>query len=443
MMRKSQVYFPSLPSESTRAQEAIQILSRYWGGGDVFIRALPIPSVNTFPSILPPQMMMVSLPDFAKDCGVDDKLLVPAEWAAKWDQVPWFDVIWWMANGWAERLWEARFGCVHSYSFQLKKWDSRLWGHAWVNRVALFLRRWAAHRLNQTEHALFGYLPKGELLLSHDVDAIRKTGVIRLKQSVFNLFNCVRALFVGNFELALRKLGAAIRFLIAPDDYMGIPQILRMEKENGVRSVFLFYAGKTGWRRSIKALLIDPSYDVNGAELRPLIEEMRSGGWQIGLHPSALSWSDADLIAAQRQSLERATNHTVEIIRQHWLRFSWERTWVAQARAGMSLDLTMGFNDRPGFRNCTALRMSVLMDKEGASKFEAVPMVLMDSHLYDYANLSSEQRFECMEHYINEIKQVGGVATIIWHPHVFGDDYGWEQGYQQLLACWKRNDEPS
>ena len=42
-----------------------------------------------------------------------------------------------MLEGWHERIWEKVHGCIHSYSFRLKGWDTRAWDHAWVNRCYL------------------------------------------------------------------------------------------------------------------------------------------------------------------------------------------------------------------------------------------------------------------------------------------------------------------
>ncbi len=43
-----------------------------------------------------------------------------------------------------------------------------------MNRIALFLRRWAAREQGMSEEDLFDSLPKAEIILTHDVDAIAK-----------------------------------------------------------------------------------------------------------------------------------------------------------------------------------------------------------------------------------------------------------------------------
>ena len=57
-------------------------------------------------------------------------------------KVDWWTAIFLLMEGWHERIWEKTRGVIHSYSFKLKDWDTRAWDHAWVNRIALFLRKW-------------------------------------------------------------------------------------------------------------------------------------------------------------------------------------------------------------------------------------------------------------------------------------------------------------
>ena len=90
------------------------------------------------------------MPSWAANCGVDGilpflkrPLLVVLIQNFKYTD-------WWLAaflllEGWHERVWERQYGSVHSYSFRLTGWDERAWQHAWVNRIALFLRMWASY----------------------------------------------------------------------------------------------------------------------------------------------------------------------------------------------------------------------------------------------------------------------------------------------------------
>lgn len=109
-------------------------------------------------------------------------------------------------------------------------------------------------------------------------------------------------------------------------------------------------------------------------------------GNRIGLHQGFHSWRSSKRMELEKSRLEEALGESIDSCRQHWLRFSFNDTWNAQEKAGFKLDTTLGFNDRPGFRNSTALRIPAWINSEQSfsALLETLPMILMDSHLSDY-----------------------------------------------------------
>ena len=57
----------------------------------------------------------------------------------------------------------------------------------------------------------------------------------------------------------------------------------------------------------------------------------------------------------------------------------------------------------------------------------------MDSQLYAYARIGPEERHRRITALIEEVKTVGGTASILWHPHTFAPDFGWGDGYRLVL----------
>jgi len=415
-------------------------LDRYWGKGRAVIESLPVAD-NGLPASLSAAAdgIEIALPAWSGDAGVDGIILIP-DWAAdqagnEWDKVDWYGVCFWYLNSCAEREYEAQKGPAHSYSFKLSGLDAAFWSHAWVNRIALFLRKWAASIEQGDETSLFGVLPDAQIHLTHDVDAISKTLAIRSKQTVFHGYNALRCLFRGKLFDAISRFGKALRFLFSQDDYWCFEQITALEDKFGVKSTFNLYAGKPGNARTYKEQLLDPAYSVHSDRLREQLQQMKRSGWEIGLHPSFDAWTDNKRLVREKETLEDALGAEVTVCRQHWLRFSFEKTWENQKQAGFKLDTTLGFNDRPGFRNGAALMMQpwdVVCDSP-MQDFLALPLVLMDSHLYDYELYSKEQRCEAIRYWVNEIKAVGGEASVVWHQRVMSRDYGWADGYHCLL----------
>lgn len=414
-------------------------LSRYWPTGADLITRLPVAEAGEdHAESLPPKIEMVALPQWAADLGVAGGLLVPsaairggAGPAA--ERTDWWAAAAWYLEGSAERAHENQHGPIHSYSIRLTGWDPRLWDHAWVNRIALLLRRSAARHFECGETATFGPLPDAEILLTHDVDALRKTLRIRVKQSSFDIFNALRAIGRGDGAGARQKVAHGARFLIGAGDYWTFDRLCRLEEAHGLRSTFHVYAGPASARSVAARLILDPSYDVRDAAVTKLIRTLAAHGWTIGLHQSFGAWKDPRQMRLQKELLEQAAGVEVTACRQHWLRFSWAETWAAQEAAGLGCDSTLGFNDRPGFRTGCALRVHPLDDRGEPRRLASVPLVLMDSHLYDYAAASKRDPKRETARWIDEIRFVRGTASVLWHPHVLSDDYGWAAGYEDLL----------
>lgn len=365
----------------------------------------------------------IALPDWASDIVPQGKggLMVP-NWG---DQIPnWKDYDWWrgahamLMCDW-ERHREAAHGPIHSYSSRLGADIQPVFDHAWVNRIILFLRRWWAVEHAADEDETFGALPKPVLYLTHDVDAVAKTLPIRFKQGAFCCYN--------------RQFSKAFRFLFGAADYWQFDVILEMENAHNRRSLWNFYGGRGGLLRSPKEILLDPSYDVMQSRIMNKLHELVKNGHQIGLHPKFDTWENPHRIRKEKATIETALGLKITHVRQHWLRFSFERTWRAQAEAGLIHDMTLGFNDRCGFRSAAALSTTDLQ-----SNMRITPMVLMDSHLYDYAVMSEQDRRGTIDRILLELKQTGGEASVIWHQRVFHPDYDWGGGYAYLL---KRMDE--
>ncbi len=418
-----------------RAEWVIACGTRYWSGETKrHIQALDLQRVSWVPSRT---CVLVAVPEWAADIAngnppsilVDRASIAPGD-ADEFERCNWLCAAYLFLSGAQEHPGEAV-----SYSGALPQVDARLFDRAWVNRIFLLLRRMAARRAQVAESELFGERPAAQIRVTHDVDAIHKTPEIRFKQTAFHLFNAARAASTGRWPLAAQKFRRAGRFLGTTPSYWNFQAIRKAESQRGIRSTFNFYGGAVGWRRaSFRKMLLDPSYNVNADDIRSELALLRQGGWSIGLHPSFEAWDDPAPMRREREAVEAACGAPVTECRQHWLRFSWIGMWRTQIAAGLSLDTTLGFNDRPGFRNGAALRFRPWDEEVGrALGIEALPMILMDSHFYDYAMLTDDERRTALAYWIGEVRAVGGQASVNWHVHTLAPDYGWQTGYIDLL----------
>ena len=430
---------PLPPGDQIKAH-ILKALDPYWDNQPGLIEQLPVKKLDNFSIQLPLTLVEVELPEWAVNSGIDGKILLPSE-ICRHSSCNWENVDWWLGaflllEAWHEREFEEENGSIHSYSFRLKEWDSRAWDHAWVNRIGMFLRAWAVHRNGIEETKSFSDLREAEILMTHDVDAVAKTLPIRLKQCAFNIYKAAGTIKQGKYRSFLPCMGKAFTFLAGNEDWWKLDAVIQLEQKAGIRSWFNFYADDRS--KTIKRWLFDPGYNVSCNRIIQFINTSISNGWSIGLHPGFDSWNDQAIIAAQKERLNVTTGQSVSGCRQHWLRFGWGKTWSAQVQAGLELDTTLMFNDRPGFRASAALNWHPWnTGKMTTYKLTELPTILMDSHFYDYQEMDEITRPLSLKKYIDEVRLVNGKAAVLWHPHTLSEDYGWKSGFEELLELIK------
>lgn len=404
------------------------------------IKDLPIPmSVAELQS----GMSVVRLPAWAVDvCPAGFAgLMVPTHCINKnvdheWQGVDWLRAVFDMVTSQFERSFEREVGPIHSYSSKLPKDIHGMFSHAWVNRIALFLRCWAAHIANVNEDVLFGMRPTARVYLTHDVDYVSKTMALRLKQTVFNVFNAMRNIKSLDFKACFLSFRKASNFLFGSADYWQFGNIVELENKYDVKSYWNFYGGYKSVKSGLSKVVMDPAYDIGSRALVKQIRYLKSAGHFIGLHQSFFSWNSCNSMGEEKKYIEDALGDgNIDICRQHWLRFSFADTWLSQEKAGIKLDMTLGFNNSPGFRNGAALRAPYWNQETQcfSTELETIPMVLMDSHLFDYQQSSLQVRRKMIDRVLEEVDQTGGEVSIIWHQRVFHKDYGWGDDYEYLL----------
>lgn len=414
--------------------------NKYFCGRIEPISALALPCSSAAPAY---DLADVTLPDWAADLGVGDRCTLAVDAAClvpghgePFERCDWLRAAALHLEGWLERSIESDRGPIHSYALRLPQRWSRAYDHAWVNRIFLFLRRWAARRTGQTEDSLFGPRPRAAFVLTHDVDALEKTPAIRIKRIVVDTVAAARLALASRWRDAAARVGAGTRFALTPADYWLFDDVCALEASFGYRSLFLFADRGEGRRRPV-AWLLDPGYRIDDPRVTGLMRKLIGNGWEVGVHPGIGSWKDAVAQASIVRSATQSSGQNVELCRQHWLRFSWQDTWAAQAAAGIKIDFTLGFNDRPGFRNGAALRYHPWNSGAAAPhSIESVPTILMDSHFYDYAYPADPGA--AMQPWIDEVVAVGGEASLLWHVHTMHQEYGWADGYRRLLDLLKQ-----
>lgn len=415
----------------------LSIFDKYFlSGNKNFILNLPINKSNLPHSN---QAIFVKLPSWAKDLGVGSppSILVPKHCVIEnddWQNVDWWRAIFEMITCKLEYEYEKKNGPIHSYKYKLPKSFNAQFKYAWANRIMLFLRRWTSYNKDISEEKLFGPNPKGKIYLTHDVDYIYKTFALRFKRSAFIFFNILRSLVKLKISLAAKDFFKLFNFFFTSKKYWCFNKISALEKEYQKTSIWNFYGGANS-KKSFSERIFDPSYDINDKDLSNQIRKLKSEGHTIGLHQAFNSWKNKTLMEDEKKYVEKSLGEKIKVCRQHWLRFSLIDTWKVQEQVEFELDTTLGFNEIPGFRNSAALKMPawIASEKRFSDTLHILPMVLMDSHLFDYGQMKKNDREKKIDEILDEIQFVGGEVTVIWHQRVFDSDYNWGNEYQYLL----------
>ena len=415
-----------------------QSAERYWPGKvDEVARALAKDDHSIIEAgPLPPRFQSVKMPSWTAPAPVEGSLLVPEHLAGSgdWTAVDWVSVALWYLDCLAERAHEEMSGPIHSYSMRLRGWDRRQWDHAWVNRIAIALRAILARDAERDAEEWFGPLPRAHIDLSHDLDALKKHASLRFKQATFCTLNGFRGIVHGRPGRLVTGCGRAVRFLAGGGDYDLLDQVVQSESTAGVTSVFHIFPG------SPRRRLFDPRYEPSDPRVADRLRMLLDCGCEVGLHPGFNDYASTNALLRGAHVLADVLGSRPYRIRQHWLRFSFQKTWAAQDAAGFRVDSTLGFNDRPGFRAAAALRFPPLIDARRSESLQEIPLVLMDSHLHDYLDLDVDGVIAEADRWIDEIIAVGGEASVNWHQRVLHSDYGWGESWRHVLERVQREE---
>ena len=129
-----------------------------------------------------------------------------------------------------------------SYSNKLKNIDKTFFSYAWANRYALLLREIVANKEKKTAAKLFGEKPPGKIILTHDIDIIKKTLNNIIKQSIFNLFNIFKSLIYFKLNDSFKFLKKIFYLINSNDTTNNIKYTLEKNKKLGLTPIYFIYS---------------------------------------------------------------------------------------------------------------------------------------------------------------------------------------------------------
>jgi hypothetical protein len=199
---------------------------------------------------------------------------------------------------------------------------------------------------------------------------------------------------------------------------------IEIEKDFGVRSSYFFTVSPLHPYDCVYTFRDLCRFRNDRKTVAAVIQSVAAEGFDVGLHGSYLSAGTAGLLQAEKEALEDAIGQAVKTIRQHYLNFDPRMTFRLQDTAGFSADSTLGFNRNAGFRSGTSLPFR-MFDFESGSAFRVleVPLIVQDGSLLktDALELDLDLAKRVIRRLYGVVEAVGGVLTILFHPHVLLD----------------------
>ena len=266
------------------------------------------------------------------------------------------------------------------------------------------------------------------LCLTHDVDAVSSTVTIEtLRRALASLVSDGPLIDRGRL-LVSTLVRYAAQSHRNTDPLARYDEWLTMEDRHGFRSTFFFFPSNLSrphvWDASYSA---GDRVHFRGRRMSSadMSREIAAAGWEVGLHGSYHSATDASMLANERSQIEAWIGESVTSVRQHYLHYDAWRTPAVHEAAGLRVDSTHGFNSNIGFRAGTAFPYRVWdPHADRATSVMDIPLHVMDSALLSHTTLHYGVD-EAIDHgvtMLDRVATVGGCLTLNWHPQYIGSD---------------------
>lgn len=249
------------------------------------------------------------------------------------------------------------------------------------------------------------------LFLSHDVDVVRKWTV---KRSVYELMLATKKmLLLKGASSFTETLTSIINAMKGMDPYWMFDELLFMENGHGFKSTWFF--APLGEKYKERENSFDPVYHRKASQITSMIRRIVDSDCEFALHGTRRAYMETDILREQIDSYESRLGFKIHGVRHHYLMFRHGRTLEAVSRAGLMYDTTLGFSDRPGFRNGIAAPFFPFPYGHDADKIVEIPLNFMDGVF-----LHAEDGIEGASRRITEsyifAKAAGGLFTALVHP---------------------------
>lgn len=269
-------------------------------------------------------------------------------------------------------------------------------------------------------------LPTFHFLPTYDIDiawSYLHKGIIR------NLGGFVRSLFQGKWQEIKERVSVLLNRKIDPfDSYQWLHQL---HESYHLAPIYFFLLAQ-------KNKYYDKNILPSSSSMQQLIKE-HSTKYTVGIHPSWQSGDDNKALKKEIENLQSISGKKITQSRQHYIRMNLPETYRQLIGLGIAEDYSMGYGSINGFRASFCMPYAWYdLQHEMCTKLIVYPFCFMDANSFFEQKNTPKQAQDEMNHYYEEVKNVGGWLITIWHNHFLGNESTfkeWKKTYEQ----WVKN----
>jgi hypothetical protein len=257
-----------------------------------------------------------------------------------------------------------------------------------------------------------------------DVDnlyAYKAKGLVR------SIGGALKDMFRGKFELVAERLQVLLGKQKDPFDLY--EELCVVAKEHHHLLVFFFlFSNHTSFDRTVK-----PGHRA----YQKITDVLRKNNALVGLHPSYNTFQNEELLAKEVNEWKNITGIQVSFSRQHYLRFDIKTTPQILQKQGISIDFSMGFASKAGFRAGTSHPFHYYnFQTETAERLLFVPFAIMDGAYFVYESPSTELFLKDALVLMEHVKKVNGHFITVAHERSFSNAIfnGFNIAYKKLAT---------
>ena len=213
---------------------------------------------------------------------------------------------------------------------------------------------------------------------------------------------------VDNIEHSRRHILSTRRRFTAGDLILGLLGLRSLYRNIGLVAG---EEGRRGFRSSF--FLLTSNYSLG--DLVPSITPLKEDGWEIGLHGDFGTHDSLEKMSEAVEKFQTATGSSPAGVREHYLRFDFEKTWQIMESVGFAYDTSVGARDSLGFPLGFSTPFHPPTHDWSSMKILEIPLVLMDTTLWSYLKLEEQEGMAEVERMIERVREVGGLFTLLWH----------------------------